>query len=168
MAGRHAAGQTTRRTPLIREITRLKPGKGGRTPPYRAKHALRRTRRPVTPLVAATAITVTVVSAAVGLAAQADPEAAKAGDLEQATQPTKLPTAQPVLRAQTRPAPRPSSTGTGARKVRTVVIRTAHKTWKSGMYLRVTDPRNGKSVVARVHNRNTRGSGQCHDRSQET
>lgn len=167
MAGRHAAGQTTRRTPLIREIARFKPTKRGSKPQYRAKHALRRTRRPVAPLAAAAAITATVVTAAVGLA-QATPDTPKAGELEQPTRTVDLPTGQPVLRSQTRPSPRPSSTGAGSKKVRTVVIHTAHKTRKSGTWVRVTNPRNGRSVMARVNDRGSHGSGRSHDRSQET
>lgn len=135
MAGRHAAGQTTRRTPLTREITLRTAAPSAAAPPnrrakagkdeYRAKHALGRTRRPSMPLATAAAVTVAVVGAAVGLGPPSA-STSKAGDPEPATQPTKQPaspqTAQPVSPPRIRPSP--SAKTAAARKVRTAVIGT--------------------------------------------
>jgi rare lipoprotein A len=208
VAGRHAAGQTTRRTPLTRETpntertsTERTPAKPlgrrtakadaaaarGKKPEYRAKHALNRKRSPIVPLATAAAITVTVVGAAVGLA-QADPGTAKAGDVEPSPQPASRETADPVSRSQARPSP--SAKKAEAKKLRTVVVGSckasfydepqgtasgerfdpgaltaAHRTWKMGTRVRVTNPRNGKSVVVRINDRGPYIEGRCLDLS---
>lgn len=195
MAGRHAAGQTTRRTPLTRETPKQNNPKQNnpkrnnpkqKKPEYRAKHALIRKPRPIAPLAtAAAAITVTVVGAAVGLA-QADPGTAKAGDIEQANRET----AEPASRSQARPSPSPRRAEAHAKKLRTVItgsceasfydepqgtasgerfdpdaMTAAHKTWKMGTRVRVTNPRNGKSVVVRINDRGPYIEGRCLDLS---
>lgn len=176
MAGRHAAGQTTRRTPLTREIIiraaapfTAEPSqprtsaKGGKKAEYRAKHALRRPQRPIAPFAAA-AITVTVIGATVGLA-HTTAGTTKAGDFEPVTQTEKLDRAQTVSRSQTRPSPRPSpSARTERKKVRTVVMAyDGHQTGKPDTGVRVTTARSGKAVSERDNDRDAYASGRCHE-----
>lgn len=178
MAGRHAAGQTTRRTPLTREIIiraaapfTAEPSqprtsaKGGKKAEYRAKHALRRPQRPIAPFAAA-AITVTVIGATVGLA-HTTAGTTKAGDFEPVTQTEKLDRAQTVSRSQTRPSPRPSpSARTERKKVRTVVIAyRGHQTGKPDSGGRVTFRPHGKPATGHDSDRDGHASDRDHDDS---
>jgi hypothetical protein len=178
VAGRHAAGQTTRRIPLTREfIIRAavpstaeptQPGtsaKSRRKAEYHARHALRRTRRPITPYAAA-AITVTVVGATVGLAHTAA-GTAKAGDLEPVRQAVKIDTIQAASRSYTRPSPRPSPSASAARKrIRAVLMGDReHKAWKPDSGGRVTNPRHGKPTSGHISDRDGHASDRDHDDS---
>ena len=206
MAGRHAAGKTTRRIPLTREpsdprttskshgaskshaagkshaVSEPKPEAKSQ---YSARHALNRRRRPVVaPLATAAALTVAAVGAA-GLAQGSSPDSPRVtGTADESS--TSVQQIESASRSATRPSPRPS-----ARKKTTVLVSgscgasfyavgqgtasgerfdadaltAAHKTWKFGTRVRVTNPRNGKSVVVRINDRGPYIDGRCIDLS---
>lgn len=177
VAGRHAAGKPTRRIPLTREPQSQ----------YQARHALNRRRRPiVAPLATATALTVAAIGAA-GLSRAGSPESAGSPD-EAAATTHQHQQEQAASRSATRPSPRPSPS---AKKKTTVImsgscgasfygvgqgtasgerfdptaLTAAHKTWKFGTRVRVTNPRNGKSVIVRINDRGPYIDGRCIDLS---
>jgi len=166
VAGRHAAGKTT---PIQSQ--------------YRARHALNRRRRPiVAPLATAAALTVAAVGAA-GLA-QANSDSTPTSDGPTSpTSPTTAERAEVVSRSTSRPSPKPTPTkakitgtcgasfydegqGTASgERFDPAQLTAAHKTWKFGTRVRVTNPRNGKSVVVRINDRGPYIDGRCIDLS---
>jgi len=209
VAGRHAAGKTTRRIPLTRDPSEPSepselsdPSTPRRTrsarepkleqkqlprpvakPEYTARHALNRHRHVVAPLATAAALTVAAVGAA-GLSHAGSPNSAGVtGTADESS--TTVQQAEAASRSQSR-SPRPS-----ARTKTTVLISgscgasfydvgqgtasgerfdadaltAAHKTWKFGTRVRVTNPRNGKSVVVRINDRGPYIDGRCIDLS---
>jgi len=210
VAGRHAAGKTTRRIPLTRELSDPRelsePSTPRRTrsarepkleqkqlprpvakPEYTARHALNRRRRSVVaPLATAAALTVAAVGAA-GLSHAGSPNSAGAtGTADESS--TTVQQAEAASRSQSRPSPSPRPS---ARTKTTVLISgscgasfydigqgtasgerfdadaltAAHKTWKFGTRVHVTNPRNGKSVVVRINDRGPYIDGRCIDLS---
>jgi rare lipoprotein A len=148
---------------------------------YTARH-VRRTRS-AAPLATAAAVTVAVVGTAVGLVQAAPQQSAKSSPAE----PQIRQTDEPVSRSTTRPSTKPKPS---AKRTRTVLMGTcrasyydepqgtasgeqfdpealtaAHKTWKMGTRVRVTNPRNGKSVIVRINDRGPYVPGRCLDLS---
>ncbi|MEV6965285.1 septal ring lytic transglycosylase RlpA family protein [Hamadaea sp. NPDC051192] len=175
MAGRHAAGKTTPKDHESRTTQSQ----------YLARHALNRRRRQlVVPLATATALTVAAIGAA-GLArangpAQNPETPSKAENAE-----TPLHETEVASRSESRPTPKPSPTkkkpkvsgtcgasfydvgqGTASgERFDPSQLTAAHKTWKFGTRVRVTNPRNGRSVVVRINDRGPYIDGRCIDLS---
>jgi rare lipoprotein A len=166
VAGRHAAGKST--TPNAQ---------------YRARHARKLRRRPiVVPLATAAALTVAAVGAA-GLAQANGDSTPPTSTPENADTPVHE--AEVASRSTSRPSPKPSPTkakpkitgscgasfydvgqGTASgERFDPESLTAAHKTWKFGTRVRVTNPRNGKSVVVRIDDRGPYVDGRCIDLS---
>ncbi|NUT37904.1 MAG: septal ring lytic transglycosylase RlpA family protein [Hamadaea sp.] len=184
VAGRHAAGKPTRRIPLTREPRASEPQAREPQSQYQARHALNRRRRPiVAPLATATALTVAAIGAA-GLSQAGAPE--KTSTPDETAVDTYQQQNRAASRSTTRPSPRPSpsakrkvtasgtcgasfygvgqGTASGERFDPTALT-AAHKTWKFGTRVRVTNPRNGKSVIVRINDRGPYIDGRCIDLS---
>ncbi|MEV0273339.1 septal ring lytic transglycosylase RlpA family protein [Hamadaea sp. NPDC050747] len=175
MAGRHAAGKTTPKDHEPRTAQSQ----------YRARHQLNRRRRPiVAPLATAAALTVAAIGAA-GLAQANGP--AQNPDTPSKAENADAPIheAEVASRSESRPSPKPSPTkakpkiagtcgasfydvGQGTASGESFdpsQLTAAHKTWKFGTRVRVTNPRNGKSVVVRINDRGPYIDGRCIDLS---